>query len=191
MSKKYPLDEKGYKWTFIVYPDSLPEDWKNKLDNELIRTAISPLHQPEKDGKEEERKKPHYHIILDFCKSTKTRKQIHTICKDLLNGTECEKVQSPIGIYEYLIHKNHPEREQFKMGFDEIIHLNGFNLEDFTKLENPDNIRQVLQIINDNCITEFCQLVDYILDIEPELLGTIRGDSYFLNSYLRSRRGMK
>ena len=137
MSKKYPLDEKGYKWTFIVYPDSLPKEWIKKLDNELIKTAISPLHQPEIDGKEEERKKPHYHIILDYGKSVKTRRQIHEICKDLLNGTECKKVQSPIGIYEYLIHKNHPDREQFEKGFEEITHLNGFNIEDFTKIENP------------------------------------------------------
>lgn len=187
---KYPLDEKGYKWTFIVYPESLPEDWQNKLDNLLIKTAISPLHQPEVQGTAEELK-VHYHIILDFEKSVKTRKQVHEICIGLLHGTECFKVQSPIGLYEYLIHKNHPDREQFMDGFDAITHLNGFTFENFTKFENPDNFAKVMQIISDNCIIEFADLVDYVCTIEPQLLGTIRGDSYFLNSYLRSKRGKK
>lgn len=51
----------GKTWTFIIYPDSAPENWKQLFKEMLISGAYSPEHQPESiDGKK------HYHCILEF-----------------------------------------------------------------------------------------------------------------------------
>lgn len=39
------------KWSFIVYPDSAPENWEKVLENTCIPCAISPIHQPDEDNK--------------------------------------------------------------------------------------------------------------------------------------------
>lgn len=182
--------EKAYKWTFLVYPDSAPEDWKNILENYCIQTAISPLHEPEEKGKEGETKKQHWHIILNL-DGQKTYKQIKEI-SDSLNGARPEKVLSPIGMYEYLIHKNHPDRQQFENGFDEIEHMNGFDKTEFIRNENVEDsvCNALLKVIQEREILEFASLVAYCYEEQPEFLGYLRKFSYFFNSYLRSKKGM-
>lgn len=182
--------EKAYKWTFLVYPESAPKDWKNILENYCIETAISPLHEPEEKGKEGERKKEHWHILLNL-DGQKTYKQIKEIV-DVLNGARPEKVISPIGAYEYLIHKNHPDRQQFKNGFDEIEHMNGFDLTDFTRIEDKEEsaINQLFNAIESRQLLEFCSVVAYCREEQPELLGYLRKNAYFFNSYMRSKKGL-
>lgn len=52
-------------WACIVYPESAPEDWVEKLNEAHIQTLISPLHDKDKRGNGEE-KKPHYHVLAMF-----------------------------------------------------------------------------------------------------------------------------
>ena len=57
--------EKGRDWTFIVYPESAPDNWRELLDDTHLRWIESPLH--DKDVNEDgEIKKPHWHILLSF-----------------------------------------------------------------------------------------------------------------------------
>lgn len=42
-NKKYEY-EKGRDWTFIVYPESAPENWREILDETHLRWIESPLH---------------------------------------------------------------------------------------------------------------------------------------------------
>ena len=53
--------QKGRDWTFIVYPESAPLDWRNILDETHIKWIESPLHDKDfnADGT---LKKPHWHI---------------------------------------------------------------------------------------------------------------------------------
>lgn len=52
-------------WACIVYPDSAPENWVDRLGEAHIQTLISPLHDKDlrADG---EPKKPHYHVLAMF-----------------------------------------------------------------------------------------------------------------------------
>lgn len=65
--------KRGRSWTIIVYPDSLPKNWLELLQNEPV--AISPLHDKDvnPDGT---LKKPHYHIVLNY-KGNKSFISIH------------------------------------------------------------------------------------------------------------------
>ncbi|WP_312609620.1 Rep family protein, partial [Mammaliicoccus sciuri] len=67
---------KARNFTFIIYPESIPEDWQSLLEKIDIPMAISPLHDKDeterKDLTEDEQKiiedggkvykKPHYHV---------------------------------------------------------------------------------------------------------------------------------
>ena len=182
--------EKGYKWYFLVYPDSAPDNWQEILKDTQIKMAISPLHQPSK-GKGEN--KPHYHIILDF-DGQKTEKQATNISK-LVNGTQAFTIFSPIGYYKYLIHKNDPDKEQFTDGYNAITHMNGFDFEAYQDIEKDDKLEKasisLIEAIHINEITEFAQLVEYCYDNDMELLKELRKHGYFYNSYIRSRRGIR
>lgn len=181
------------KWCFIVYPDSAPENWITILDSYHIPSAISPLHQPETD--DEEQLKPHYHVILDFGDNKKADTQILEISREALKGTYPKIIMSPIGYYEYLIHKNNPEKEQFTEGFKAITHLNGFDLEKYQKIDKedklPNGFLEVLTVIEENNITEIYQITQYCLQNDMDLLIPLRRDNHFFNNYLRSKRAFR
>lgn len=57
-------------WTCLVYPDSAPADWLDKLRSLHFAYDVSPLH--DRDLKEDgSLKKPHYHVVIDAGKSNK------------------------------------------------------------------------------------------------------------------------
>lgn len=52
-------------WTFIVYPESAPENWRSLLDDLHVPWVEGPLHDKDTnpDGTP---KKPHWHCLMDF-----------------------------------------------------------------------------------------------------------------------------
>jgi len=54
--------DKARYFTFLLYPESVPEDWQEKLEQIGLPMAISPLHDSDMkpDGTI---KKPHWHVI--------------------------------------------------------------------------------------------------------------------------------
>src|SRR5699024_11179639 len=54
-------DERTRNWTFVVYPESAPEDWREIIDDLHVPWIESPLHDKDvnPDG---EIKKPHWHV---------------------------------------------------------------------------------------------------------------------------------
>ena len=59
-------DGRARAWTFIVYPDSAPTNWRDILDSKCIPWVESPLHDPDPDAPPEEARKKHYHVSLEF-----------------------------------------------------------------------------------------------------------------------------
>ena len=41
--------EKGRDWTFVVYPESAPSNWRELLDDTHLRWIESPLHDKDLD----------------------------------------------------------------------------------------------------------------------------------------------
>ena len=56
---------KKRNWTFVLYPESAPADWLEKLQLTGLQAEISPLHDKDinPDGTV---KKAHYHIIVCY-----------------------------------------------------------------------------------------------------------------------------
>lgn len=64
-------DQRARMWTFVVYPESAPENWRDILSDYHIPWVESPLHDKDvnPDG---EVKKAHWHIILFFDGKTRS-----------------------------------------------------------------------------------------------------------------------
>lgn len=145
-------------WAFVCYPESLPEDWLDQLRLSGLRIAISPLHNLDvnPDG---EVKKPHYHVIITF-NGPATIKQANRISIEICHGTECIPLEAVRGYYNYLTHKDNPEKQQYDE--DEIQLLNGFDIWDFSALTSSElaKIRDsVFDFIDDHCIFEYAFLL--------------------------------
>ena len=148
--------QKGKCWGSVGYPESLPSDWLEQLRETGLQIAISPLHNKDKnpDG---EIKKEHYHIIFNYDGPT-TYNNVKKLC-DKLNMTNPIKLESLRGMYRYHIHLDNPEKHQYD-DRDRIL-LNGFDVSsvnELTKTEIDKKLREIYQFINDNDITEYCDL---------------------------------
>ncbi|MEB8265637.1 Rep family protein, partial [Mammaliicoccus sciuri] len=92
--------EKARYFTFLLYPESIPEDWINKLESLDIPMAISPLHDKDLSTVEGQKyKKAHYHVIY-VAKNPVTTHSIRMKIKRLLGDESIAKVQIVISSME-------------------------------------------------------------------------------------------
>lgn len=177
-------------WAFVAYPDSLPKNWLDILKQTGLKIAISPLHDADLNADESE-KKPHYHIIAVWDNGSTTFNCASTLAKKV-KGTIPISLESVRGYYRYLTHEDNPEKAQYDK--KDIIHLNGFSITDFVELTKSEVMKlkkEILKLIRDNDLTEYCHLID-LLEIEedsrPEALEVATNHTIFFNAYLKSRR---
>lgn len=181
------MNNKSRTWSFILYEDSAPKNWKEIIEKWFIPCSISPIH--DRDVKEEtgELKKPHRHIILSF-KAPTTYKNALSYAQSL-GFQYIERVGVLKSAYEYQIHKNNPEKAQYNE--EDIINLNGF---DADLREDPEEIeekkRLIVSIINEQNYTELKQIYDYCNEKAPELCKIIHHNTVFINAYVKSKKYM-
>lgn len=178
---------KKRNWAFVVYPESLPENWLEILQKTGLPIAISPLHDKDLNADESE-KKPHYHIIL--CYSGPTSYGVVKNITDKLNGTIPIPLEQIKGYYRYLTHEDNPEKAQYDKS--EIKHLNGFDIRDFielTKSEISKIKKEIRDIIYQRCITEYADLMLF-LDNEgiSERIEVAENNTIHFDALLRSLR---
>lgn len=101
--------EKSRYFTFLLYPESIPDDWKMKLELLSIPMAISPLHDKDIDKKNGGFKKPHYHVIY-VAKNPVTADSVRLKIKRTLGEKSLSIVQivrkSMENMYLYLTHES-------------------------------------------------------------------------------------
>ena len=179
--------EKERYWTFIMYPDSRPEDWEEILQETGLQIGISPLHNKDKNA-DETQKKEHYHVLLVFNGPT-TYSRVEKITK-LINGTIPKRVISPIGMVRYFTHEDNPEKAQYNK--EEIKSINGFDPKDFngiTKSIEEQLKRAIIDLIKIKDIEEYATLIDYLNENALyDMLDIASNKTIFFNSYLTSRR---
>lgn len=179
---------KKRNWAFVAYPESMPVNWIEILQQTGLKIAISPLHDKDLNADEEE-KKAHYHIICCWESGTVRFTQADRLAKTI-NGTIPIPLDSIRGYYRYFTHKDNPEKYQYPES--EIIHLNGFNIRDFielTKSEVSKIKREIRNIIFERCITEYSDLM-LLLDEEGinERIEVAENNTIHFDALLRSLR---
>lgn len=181
------VKQKGRYWACVCYPQSLPTNWLEILQNSGLALAISPLHDKDVDPTGEP-KKPHYHLLLCYDGPT-TYNNVKTLC-DSLNATIPIKIESPRGMYRYHIHMDNPEKYQYD-DRNRIL-MNGLDPANFNGLTETEQFKikcELIQLIRDNKIYEYSNLIDYLKALElKDYLTVAMKNTLFFNSYLSSAR---
>jgi Plasmid replication protein len=191
-------------WTFITYPDSLPDNFKEILEGEtepqhdiaLVPIFISPCHDKDiaEDGKGwngTPYKKPHYHNMVIFSQ-VKSYKQLLTMLKPL-GVSNVSQVHSTQAMIRYFVHADHPEKAQYKR--EDIKALNGADLDNCFEVNDKEVngiLKQLINLIEDNDITEYHVMVkicmnddEYFQKYFPLITGKFQ---FFVLNFIRSKR---
>lgn len=177
--------KKGRIWASVGYPESLPTNWIEMLQETGLQIAISPLHDKDLDPNGEP-KKAHYHIIFNYDGPT-TYNNVKSLC-DKLNMTIPIKLESLRGMYRYHIHIDNPDKYQYD-DRDRIL-LNGFDVSSvnsLTKTEVDKLIVEILDFIEDNNIIEYRDLIFHLRDF-PNMCSVACSHTILFNTYIKSKR---
>lgn len=190
------IKPKGRYFTFLLYPESIPEDWELKLEMLGVPIAISPLHDKDKSSvKGQEFKKAHYHVIY-VAKNPVTAESVRLKIKRALGNESVAKVkfivQSVENVYLYLTHesKDAIAKNKYKYDKKDIKELNNFDLDRYITLDVEDK---------DDMLNDVCDMIDeHDLANMRELRRFVKryGAEYnlpsmkIINSVLRSHTGL-
>lgn len=178
---------KARHFTFLIYPDSAPEDWKTRLETTDLPIAISPLHDKDESevkpqsafpGEEiphEKYKKPHYHCIIVY-PNTATADAVRMRLQRAL-GDDGKKALNKVQIiqkgidsmYKYLTHdsKDAVAKKKHKYDTADIEHLNNFDIDRFIVLDahdKEDMLDDILKAIDANGLENYKQLTRYMAE---------------------------
>lgn len=188
--------DKARYFTFLLYPESIPEDWETKLELMGVPIAISPLHDRDLSGVEGQQfKKAHYHVIY-VAKNPVTADSVRKRMQRSLGENSIAKVQivksSIENMYLYLTHesKDAVAKNKVKYSRKDIKLLGNFDVDRYITLDVEDK---------DDMLNDVCDLIDqHGLANIRELRRFVRlhGAEYGLpsmkviNSVLRSHTGL-
>lgn len=163
-------DSKFRYFAFIVYrkdKDGKVQIELTDLIEILIRSfgdfAISPLHQPDEDYNGE-----HWHVVYKHPSSVRLAPVIK-----FLSGIQCLPIYNdyviplhhPANYQRYLIHLDHPDKEQFVNGEKAISLVNNFPLNLMRELSLSDKMELQQQIESFACeynIFEYASMTMYL-----------------------------
>ena len=97
-------------WTFLVYPESAPNNWRDILDEEHIQWVESPLHDKDTNA-DGMLKKSHWHILLLFDEE-KGFEQVRRVT-NMVNATIPQICVSVKGLVRYMAHMNNLKKVQY------------------------------------------------------------------------------
>ena len=114
--KRYDKKRAGQRtrnWTFIVYPESAAENWRELLDEEHLEWIESPLHDRDVNATGEP-KKPHIHVLVLYG-GVKTFEQVEPLT-ERLRGTIPQRCANAKALVRYMVHMDNPEKAQYDVG---------------------------------------------------------------------------
>ncbi len=141
----------GLWWTAIVYPESAPKDWIDRLIRLGFELAISPLHDKDRwthDSpavvvsetgeiipkgaryKQGDKKKAHWHIIVK-CPKRESFRTMNELIRSATNGPYIQLCRSLKNAYDYFTHETDDAKRAGKYIYDrdEIQTFNDFHIE--------------------------------------------------------------
>lgn len=187
---------KARHFTFLLYPESIPQDWQMKLESIGVPIAISPLHDKDKSVvKGQMYKKAHYHVVY-VAKNPVTAESVRLKIKRALGDRSVAKVQTVVqsmeNMYLYLTHESKDAKAKHKHVYPkkDLVLLNNFDIDRYISLDVEDK---------DDMLNDVCDLIDeHNLANMRELRRFVKlhGSKYnmpsmrIINSVLRSHTGL-
>lgn len=186
--KKSTSDNRVRNWSFILYEDSAPENWRELLDDMHIEWIESPWHDKDINANGEPKKK-HKHILLLFA-GKKSYEQIKEIT-DSLNCPIPERCHNSRALVRYMAHLDNPEKAAYSVS--DIIAHGGVDLAEMLRPSSSERytiIREMIDYVRSAGITEFQDLMDYAAEERFEDWFPLLCDScaFIIGQYIKSQR---
>ena len=181
-------DTRFRNWSFVVYPDSAPENWRDLLDDQHIEWVESPLHDRDLNATGE-LKKAHWHVLVMF-DGKKSYEQVLDLIRSL-NCTVPQKVQSAKGLVRYMAHLDNPEKVQYDRSL--IVGHGGVDVAELLKPTASARyvlLREISEFILDHDVYEFEDLWFFAMNNRFDDWFPLLCDSstIALSALLKSRR---
>lgn len=179
-------NKKSRAWLTIVYPESAPEGWRDKLSECGMQCLISPLHDKDVKADTGEIKKAHWHVVLIWDGPT-TYGNAHGYVEQI-GGVGCIACASLRGAARYLTHEDDPDKYHYNKA--DVQTLGGVDYEGI--ISTPDDemsdLIKIFDYIEHNEIISFRVLLRRLLVEQPRLaklvLSTQRENVWrYLRSY--------
>lgn len=188
MAEKKSTDNRTRTWSFILYEESVPDNWKEVLDDMHIEWIESPWHDKDVNANGEKKKK-HKHILLLF-PGKKSYEQIKEIT-DNLNSPIPQRCHNAKALVRYMAHLDNPEKAQYNTA--DIVAHGGVDLADMLRPSSSERyslIRDMIDYIRSAGVVEFQDLMDYAAaehfdDWFPLLCDS---SAYVVGQYIKSQR---
>lgn len=188
--------DKARYFTFLLYPESIPENWEIELESIGVPIAISPLHDKDLSSVEGQKyKKAHYHVIY-VAKNPVTSDSVRKKIRGILGDNSVAKVQivsqSMENIYLYLTHesKDAISKNKYKYNKTDIKLLNNFDIDRYITLDvedKDDMLNDVCDLIDEHGLANIRELRRFIKEHGTEYnLPSMK----IINSVLRSHTGL-
>lgn len=197
--RKYDAKRAGRtrNFTAVMYPEDLPENWQEMIDDTHVKWVESPLHDKDvnPDGTP---KKAHHHTLFMF-ENVKTLEQVKQYFIEIFGESETgsiigvatpQTVSDRCALVRYFAHLDHPSKAQYDVA--DIIGHGGadvLELMRYSQAETMEMMKDIEKYIEKLQITELCDLSACIRDTHPEwyTIITTRNTVYF-NAFIRSYR---
>lgn len=188
--------DKARYFTFLLYPESIPTDWKRQLELIGVPIAISPLHDKDKSNVEGQiYKKAHYHVVY-VAKNPVTSDSVRKRIQRVLGVKSVAKVQAVVqsmeNMYLYLTHesKDAIAKNKHKYSKHDITLLNNFDIDRYITLDvedKDDMLNDVCDLIDDHNLANMRELRRFV-----KLHGIEYGlpSMKIINSVLRAHTGL-
>lgn len=179
-------DGRTRTWALILYPDSVPDNWKEIIADEMVPAFVSPLHDKDVNA-DGTAKKPHWHVLLMYS-GKKSRKQMEELAGKL-NAPRPQPVSDKRGYARYLCHVDNPEKYQYSR--DDILSFSGADY--LTYLEGASDIDtavgEMMDWLDEQGIYSFAALSRYARRNKPDWFRVLTSSrSYFLSQYCKSKQ---
>lgn len=177
----------------IVYPDSSPSDWVDRLRDSHVEALISPLHDKDVDSSGNP-KKPHYHLMLRF-PGKKSRDSVSSLLDSVLGSNRLKTFQSvgsTRGYARYLCHLDEPE-DVPRYDPDSVVCLGGWSFAPYVS-DARESVRlslsDVYDLIDSEGIEYYSDLVKLVRKMDrPELFDLVSSRYYGpINGYITALR---
>ena len=173
----------------IVYPESAPDDWMDKLTEMHVAALVSPLHDRDVNPSGEP-KKPHYHLLLIFEGPKDYETQVKPIFEQL-GAVGREMVLSARGYARYLCHLDNPEKAQYEPSdvrciASDYIGTIGLAIDKYVALGEMQDFCEQYDVVS------FYALAKYARGHRPDWHRILCDCGYvYMREYLQSRKWSK
>lgn len=179
-----PKDGRTRAWAFVMYPESMPDDWADIIGNTRSRALLSPLHDKDKNA-DGTAKKAHYHLEV-MTKNKRSYAQAKKLA-ELLHAPDPEPVSDMNAYARYLCHMDNPEKYQY-----DASEVKEFGGADYLSMIGTASDRyrifhEIIQFCRAQGITSFAVLADYAEQHNEEWFrAMLDSGTYFLKAYMRA-----